>query len=262
MYCKKCGTVISSEKLVCCPICGERLTEKMLSEEKPKVTQKKVASTTSTSISTPNTTNSLPRVAIAILILNIIGFILELAKGESYMTFKYGMYEGALSNGGLDRMIFSGFLHYGFMHLLSNMICLISFGFSLESFIGSKKFVIVYLASLIGGSLMINFIGGNGLHAGASGAIWGLMTASLYVNIRYHTDWTSTLKSIAINIIYSFSAGVSWQGHLGGGIAGLIIAFIVLGQLQNEQNWICPNCQKTNSASTDVCSECGNKRDV
>jgi membrane associated rhomboid family serine protease len=33
-----------------------------------------------------------------------------------------------------------------------------------------------------------------------------------------------------INLIYSFSAGVSWQGHIGGGIAGLLSALVLTGE--------------------------------
>ena len=36
-------------------------------------------------------------------------------------------------------------------------------------------------------------------------------------------------SGIITNLIYSFSANVSWQGHIGGGIAGLITALVVCG---------------------------------
>ncbi len=35
------------------------------------------------------------------------------------------------------------------------------------------------------------------------------------------------LRGIAINLLYSFSSGVSWQGHIGGGIAGLAAALVL-----------------------------------
>ena len=56
------------------------------------------------------------------------------------------------------------------------------------------------------------------LHAGASGAIWGLMTANLVYNLKYHINPIYALRGIVINLVYSFSAGVSWQGHIGGDI--------------------------------------------
>lgn len=56
--------------MACCPICGVRLTEDTLSQEKPKEFQKKVIPNTETKISQNLSTNSLPRMAIAILILN------------------------------------------------------------------------------------------------------------------------------------------------------------------------------------------------
>ena len=61
-------------------------------------------------------------------------------------------------------------------------------------------------------ALLINFAGGRGIHAGASGAIWGLMTATLIYNLRNNLNPTYALRGIVINLIFSVSAGVSWQG--------------------------------------------------
>ena len=71
------------------------------------------------------------------------------------------------------------------------------------------------------------FDAGNGIHAGASGAIWGLMTATLIYNLRNNLNPAYALHGIVINLIYSFSAGVSWQGHIGGGVAGLVTALAI-----------------------------------
>ena len=62
------------------------------------------------------------------------------------------------------------------------MICLVIYGFSLENQIGSAKYALIYAIATIGSALLINYAGGNGIHAGASGAIWGLMTATLIYN--------------------------------------------------------------------------------
>ena len=71
------------------------------------------------------------------------------------------------------------------------------------------------------------------IHAGASGAIWGLMTATLVYNLRNNLNPFYALRGIAINLIYSFSAGVSWQGHIGGGLGGVIAALFLCGQKQD-----------------------------
>lgn len=169
----------------------------------------------------------IPPVTLIVLCLNIAGLIWEYSAGENLITFQYGMYQGALENGEYIRAVVSAFLHFGIFHFASNMICLIIYGLSLENQIGSSKYALIYAASMLGSALLINFTGGYGLHAGASGAIWGLMTATLIYNLRNKINPSYALRGIILNLIYSFSAGVSWQGHIGGGVAGLIVALAV-----------------------------------
>ena len=174
-----------------------------------------------------NNSRKLPIVAFIMLILNTIGLIYEFRIGQNQAVFMYGMYQGAIKDGQYIRMIASAFLHFGIFHYASNMICLVIYGFSLEKQIGSLKFALIYIIAIIGGSILIDYQGGYAIHAGASGAIWGLMTATLLYNIQHNINPTYALRGIIVNLIYSFSANVSWQGHIGGGIAGLIAAYIV-----------------------------------
>ena len=178
----------------------------------------------------------LPLVTTVILILNLLGLIYELAVGQNRAIYQYGMYQGALQDGEWLRLIVSAFLHFGIYHLASNMICLVMYGYSLENRIGSAKYAVIYAMAVLGSGLLINFAGGNGIHAGASGAIWGLMTATLIYNLRNQLNPFYALRGIVINLIYSFSAGVSWQGHIGGGIAGLAAA-AVLFRNDNQYGW-------------------------
>lgn len=175
----------------------------------------------------------IPLVTFIILGLNILGLIYEFNVGEWVATYKYGMYQGALNNGGYLRAVVSAFLHYGIYHFACNMICLVAYGFDLENKIGPFRYGLVYIISVLGASLLINFTGGNAIHAGASGAIWGLMTATLIYNIRHNLSPAYAFRGIILNLIYSFSAGVSWQGHIGGGVAGLLVALALCGQKQD-----------------------------
>ena len=52
------------------------------------------------------------------------------------------------------RMVSSGFLHNGWMHLIFNMLVLFSFGGILESQSGGLKLLLIYFVSLIGGGLL------------------------------------------------------------------------------------------------------------
>ena len=176
-----------------------------------------------------------PVVTFIFLGLNIIGFLYEIRVGQNLAILKYGLFQGALSAGLFDRVIVSAFLHFGFYHFACNMLCLISYGFSLETRIGPFKFLVVYIAAIVGAGILIDQAGGNGIHAGASGAIWGLMTATLVYNLRNKIDLSYALRGIILNLVYSFSAGVSWQAHIGGGIAGLLVALIICQSVHGHQ---------------------------
>ena len=179
----------------------------------------------------------LPLATLIILALNIIGFIFELVKGENYMLTRYAMYQGAIQDGEWLRVPLHAFLHIGFPHILCNMFCLVTYGLTLEQRIGSVRFALIYVAGIIGSAVLINITGGfvstgyfymPNIHAGASGALWGLMAAMLVYCLRNHLNPTYALRGIVLNLIYSFSFNVSWQGHIGGGIAGALAALMLL----------------------------------
>ena len=172
----------------------------------------------------------IPIISFIILGLNVLGLLYEFQMGEMSVMTKYGMYQGAFANQEYIRAIYSAFLHFGFYHFACNMVCLISYGFSLETRIGPIKFALIYIVSMLGSALLIDYVGGYGIHAGASGAIWGLMTATLVYNLRNELSPVDALRGIVLNLVYSFSSNVSWQGHIGGGIAGLIAALVLCGK--------------------------------
>ena len=169
----------------------------------------------------------LPVATIIIVALNLIGLIYEYSVGEERAIYTYAMYEGALQRGEYVRLFVSAFLHFGLYHFGSNMVCLAVYGLDLERRLGPWRYALIYGLSIIGAGLLINHAGGRGLHAGASGAIWGLMTATVIYNLRNQLNPAYALRGIAINLLYSFSSGVSWQGHIGGGLAGLVTALLI-----------------------------------
>ncbi len=218
-----------------------------------------------------------PVITIIILILNILGFLLELMFGEDHITALFGMYQGAIGDGQWYRILTSGFFHYGIQHIGSNMLCLVLFGITYEPQMGSKRFLLISLASLLGAGLTINYYGGNSLHAGASGLIWGLMTSILVLSVKNHENPLNVLKCIAFNLLYTFTnSGISWQGHIGGGIAGFIIALILFRdpmtlngipkkkksrKHDNHPTMIidrrCKNCGQRLSFTSSKCPVCG-----
>jgi membrane associated rhomboid family serine protease len=133
------------------------------------------------------------------------------------------------------RLITSGFLHLGIVHLAFNMFALFQLGRALESGLGRGRFVGVYFASLLSGSAMVLVLDRAGYQsgfgtAGASGAIFGLLGClALGMRARGMSVMRSGIgATILINAYLTWQFGFSFGGHLGGFIGGAICGAILL----------------------------------
>lgn len=138
------------------------------------------------------------------------------------------------------RLVTSGFLHYGPVHLAMNMIALYVLGRDLEPVFGRLRFSAVYLVSMLGGGVAVYLFGGvNTLVAGASGAVYGLMGAMLVAVLRLKLNPGSALGVIGLNLVLSFTLpGISLLGHLGGLVIGAAVtAGLVYAPAQKRDNW-------------------------
>ena len=61
------------------------------------------------------------------------------------------------------------------------------------------------------------------------------MTATLVYSLRNHINPSYAARGIVVNLIYSFSAGVSWQGHIGGGLAGAAAALALCERERRDE---------------------------
>ena len=126
------------------------------------------------------------------------------------------------------------FLHGSVMHLLMNMYSLHIIGNQLETFIGKKKFFIVFLVSGVCGGLLsavaapIFNPGQNIVSVGASGSIFGLVAALLYFGYHYRTYLGVALKTqlipiVIANLLIGFiTKGMDNACHIGGLIGGFL----------------------------------------
>jgi membrane associated rhomboid family serine protease len=129
------------------------------------------------------------------------------------------------------RIVTSGFLHFGIIHLLFNMYLLFLLGQMLEPAIGRWRFGLVYGASLLGGSAGAMLLQPEGLHGGASGAVFGLMAAAFvgYMLRGVNPLTTGIGTTLLINTLITFSIpGISKGGHIGGAVAGALCGLVVL----------------------------------
>jgi membrane associated rhomboid family serine protease len=143
----------------------------------------------------------------------------------------------AVLNGEVWRLLAAAFLHGDLIHLALNMFALWSFGPMLEAMLGPRRYLLLYGASALGGSLLSLLAGPQVWSVGASGAIWGLMAAGIAVVMRPRGLLPAFLVTqmrgrvwlpLVINAAYSLRPGIDWRGHLGGGLIGFILVATVL----------------------------------
>ncbi len=128
------------------------------------------------------------------------------------------------------RWVTSGFVHLGLLHIGINMLMLYQFGRQLEAVLGWKRFVALYVISLLGGSVGIMLLApAISLHAGASGAIFGLFAAYGVLLYSRRLPWQSLAATAGIWLVAGFYLpGSSLEGHVGGAVAGAATMAVIL----------------------------------
>lgn len=140
------------------------------------------------------------------------------------------------------RLVTSGFLHVGWIHLIFNMLSLYAFSDFLEMYLGKLNFLLLYFSSLIGGNLLALFVHrnhGDYSAVGASGAVSGVIFASiaLFPGIEigllgiplYLPGWLYGLVFVGYSIygIKSDKDNIGHEAHLGGALVGMLTAIIL-----------------------------------
>ncbi|KAL2622148.1 hypothetical protein R1flu_002353 [Riccia fluitans] len=141
------------------------------------------------------------------------------------------------------RLISCMWLHAGVFHLLANMIGLLIIGLRLEREFGFIRVGIVYLLSGFGGSLLSSLFVENQISVGASGALFGLLGASisdLIINWSIYANKCLALWSlvliVAINLAFGLMPHVDNFAHIGGFVGGLLLGFVFL--MKPQYGWM------------------------
>ncbi len=165
-----------------------------------------------------------PVLTYGLIALNVLAFIAQMSPGQ--LESELVLWSPAVADGQIYRLLTSAFLHHGPMHLLLNMWALYVVGPPLEGMLGRGRFGALYLLSALGGSVAVYLLAPlNTATAGASGAIFGLFAATLIVGRRMRMDVGWVAAVILINLVFTFTVPqISWQGHIGGLITGLLVA--------------------------------------
>lgn len=128
------------------------------------------------------------------------------------------------------RMVTSGFLHYGILHIALNMYALWILGRAVEQFGGRIRFGLIYGVSLVAGSLGALVLSPQSVTAGASGAIFGLMGALMAGHRAQGVSLRNSplIGVLLLNLVFTFGfPGISIGGHLGGLVGGALAGWIL-----------------------------------
>jgi len=191
-----------------------------------------------------------PIVTYALIVLNILFFLVELSGGESFIMQWSFVPRRFMANpaGDFQTIFTSMFMHAGWVHLLGNMLYLWIFGDNVEDQFGHAKFVIFYLLCGIAATFaqMLFNSGSSVPNLGASGAIAGVlgayiilfprgqvrvlmgrgiipMPALVVIGLWIVLQLVSGIGSISQS---ADTGGVAYLAHIGGFVAGIVLTFL------------------------------------
>jgi membrane associated rhomboid family serine protease len=250
-------------------------------------------------LSDDNPTQRTPFITIGLIALNILAFFREPGLGTNIQSAVYFFKNAPVSCQLADKcpdavqigvnvavdiphrslfsflgaVLFSTFLHAGWLHIGFNMLFLWVFGNNVEDFLGPVKYLVFYLAGGIAASLahVLTHMDSVTPTVGASGAVAAVMGAYivLYPHARvrvllpiiiFFTMITmSAMTVLALWFAYQFLIGlpeiagrigigapgsteVAWMAHVGGFVFGVVAIYLLGGrphrrQLQWGQYW-------------------------
>jgi membrane associated rhomboid family serine protease len=173
-------------------------------------------------------------VTMTLIALSVVAFLIDsIVPGHPREWWMVGLQLddsgnlAGLSQGEWWRLLTAAFLHGGILHLLFNMYALYLFGPQLEAAFGHVRFAVLYVLSALGGSA-VSYLFANPVQPslGASGAVFGILGATLVVSRRLRYDVRAVTVLIGINLALGFVIeGIDWRAHLGGLITGMAVAY-------------------------------------
>lgn len=136
------------------------------------------------------------------------------------------------------RLLTSVFIHAGFWHLFFNMLVLVQSGRIAERLFGTARFTAIYLFAGVTGSIA-SLLWQPGVNSmGASGAIYGVLSAIVAYLLRNgsvlpRAVYLRHMRLAAVYIIYTLPAGFSHHGidngaHVGGLLGGFVLGLLLV----------------------------------
>lgn len=188
-----------------------------------------------------STGRSLPIITWLLLAANLLFFLYLEWQGstqDGYFMIEHGTMVPLLVVEWREyyRVFTAFFMHFGIRHLFNNMLLLWYLGSRLEKYMGHGKFAITYLLSGLGGNLisLVYYLATEPYTntAGASGAVFGIVGAMLWVVLRHRgrlADLTS--RQLMLMIIFTLhngfaDSGINNAAHIGGLVLGFLLGML------------------------------------
>ncbi|NGY61805.1 rhomboid family intramembrane serine protease [Lentzea sp. NEAU-D13] len=188
--------------------------------------------------------NGRPIITQVMIALNVLAYVVTVVQSGSPMNnSRAGVFTATsmipelTANGEWWRILTSGFMHFGLIHLVLNMAALFVVGPVIEQELGKLRYSAVYFLSLLGGSAAAFYFGTVCQQlAGASGAVFGLMGALLIVFKRQKRDISTIVVIVGINLVSNLFTNASLLGHLGGFVIGGLLTLAMVKAPQQNRN--------------------------
>lgn len=168
-----------------------------------------------------------------LIILNVLVFILMLISGDpgdcsSSVCQLLAQENDFVLAGAYWQLFTSMFVHFGFTHIIFNMFALYYFGRLNETNFTAPKFLTIYLASgLLGSVMTLVLLPAATLSGGASGAIFGLVGSYVAVARRAQHMGFALVYAVLLFVQSSLLPGVNIFAHLFGLIGGLVLGLVL-----------------------------------
>jgi membrane associated rhomboid family serine protease len=225
------------------PICPDCMTPTSVGMRCPECAKQKTKVRTAQMISA----NSEPRVTIGIIVVCVLLFLgqggsIGFSENGGTIYQNFALFGPFVHDGDYWRLVTSGFLHSGIIHIGFNMYLLWILGQQLERTIGSVRFGALYFTALLCGSFGALVQTTDTAVVGASGAVFGLMgVLAVEQRRRGYDPFSGGLGGlILINLAIGFLPGlhIAFGGHIGGLIGG-VLAGLAFHQADNlRRPWL------------------------
>jgi len=169
-------------------------------------------------------------VTTALVAINVLIYLIGASQGAGFNNPGGSLYGKLwldapdLHNGGWWRLVTTMFLHASILHIAFNMWALWVIGRLVEQYLGTVRYIGLYFVSGLAGSAGA-LVQTPGVTVGASGAIFGILGAMIILEWQVTGRLAGQAMALAgINLAISIAIpGISWGGHVGGLIGGILI---------------------------------------